>query len=101
MKLVILGPNLPHVAPGEIVVHRDRCRDLEGGWTLNERRMGNAIAETHDSVRSVVEGFYGPAAGSFYEENFGENIPEDAWTHYADEFYFYPCCRDLPLETET
>lgn len=104
MRVTILGPNLPAEAPGELVVHRADCRDLCRGWTLDVMRQerqyaGAPIEEEHASVRAVVESYYGPAAGSFYEEHWGdEEIPEDAWRHYVGEFHFYPCTEGLPEE---
>lgn len=93
MKLTVVGP-MDH---GGFDVHKTHCADLQ---QVKYRPYGlQMYKEEHPDRRSVVESFYGPSAGSFYEEQWGDDIPEDAWTHYADEFYFYPCCQLLPRET--
>lgn len=93
MHLTILGPNLPAEAPGYLVVHAVGCRDLSRGWA----RYVDRCHEEHDTVRSLVEEWYGPDAGSFYEEA-GYEDPETAWEHYVNEFHLMPCCAHLPYE---
>jgi hypothetical protein len=93
MQLTICGPNLPGNM-ATFVVHRAGCRDLDR-YPLNRATRST---EEHETVRSVVESFYGPEAGSFYEEHFGDDIPENAWEDYADEFHFAPCVVGLPYE---
>jgi len=100
MDLTILGPNLgrPLCDKGETHVHHADCRDLR------KREYFGVLSsfERHDSVRSVVESYYGPQAGSFYYERDWDTPdgqpPPNAWEDYASEFWFAPCCSSLPME---
>lgn len=97
MKLTILGPNLPAEAPATFVVHKAGCRDLKRGYAT----WADKSTEDHETLRALVESFYGPPAGSFYEEHWGDDIPEDPWLDYADEFHLMPCCESLPVVEKT
>lgn len=94
MQLTIVGPNLIDQSKGTFHVHTKGCADLRKGQyrMLSRDAFSN---EEHESVQSVVESFYGPDAGSFYEESFGDDIPEDAWKHYEGDFWFAPCTEEL------
>lgn len=96
MDLTIVGPNLIDQSKGTFHVHKAHCADLNKRIYAANRRyeMHN---ETHDTVRSLVESYYGPSAGSFYEEA-GYDDPETAWEHYVGEFWLAPCCAKLPTE---
>jgi hypothetical protein len=100
MKLTILGPNLPDQRKGTFHVHTADCADLKRGQYRMVSRY-EKMTEEHNSQRSVVESIYGPAGGSFYEEQWGDDIPADAWTHYEGEFWFAPCTKELPAEIPT
>jgi hypothetical protein len=91
MNLTIAGPNLRD-CPTTFSVHKAGCRDLKRG----ELAYADKFNETHETVEFLVEATYGPDAGSFYEEHWGEDIPADAWTHYEGEFHLNPCCASLP-----
>lgn len=103
MKLTIVGPNIPQNTHETLHVHKAGCADLKRG-VYRAVSPYEKHDEEHDSVESLVEEWYGPNGGSFYEEAFGEDIPADAWTHYESEFWIAPCVKDLPREaavTET
>lgn len=105
MNLTILGPNLPGNLQdkGSIHVHAAGCADLKRG---SYRHVGKYEQDTgeYDSRQAVVESFYGPEAGSFYEES---GIPEAKWDTawedegYEAEFYWAPCTNKLPRNRVT
>jgi len=99
--LTILGPNLrrPLCDKGEIHIHAAGCADLKRGG-YQHVHSSDQCDEEHDSIKSVVESFFGPAAGGFYEESGCYETPEQyaaAWKDYLGEFYFAPCVH-LPDE---
>lgn len=94
MDLIIIGPDCKYAT---FDVHAVGCRD-----TRHHKYRGmDRWLERHDSVRAVVESYYGPDAGSFYHEREWDTPdgepPANAWEHYLSEFHFLPCC-DLPKE---
>lgn len=98
MKLTIVGPNLPNNNHETMHVHVAGCGDLKRG-IYKHMPKHEVHNEEHDSVRSLVEGWFGPEAGSFYGERWAEeDIPADAWKHYESEFWFAPCVKGLPDE---
>ena len=82
-------------AKGEFHVHAAGCADLKRRPYTG--RSAEVYHESHASVREVIDSFYGPAAGSFYEEA-GYDNADEAWPNYVSEFWFAPCCADLPNE---
>lgn len=95
-KLTIVGPNLPDQSKGNLHVHAADCKDLTRGQ-YRQVSAHEKHTEEHDSLRSVVDSFYGPDAGSFYVETYGDNVPVDVWREYLGDFYIAPCV-DLPDE---
>lgn len=85
-KLIVAGPSLGNEAPAQLVVHAAGCADLKRGYLRGAQKYSG----TYGTVRELVEDWYGPAAGSFYEEA-GYDDPETAWKNYVDEFHLAPC----------
>lgn len=86
VKVTICGPNLNDQSKGTFHVHTADCADLvkharrepeyRSGWTVEA-----------DSVEEVVTDVY----GDMMDES------ESPWTDYADDLYFFPCCKAAGL----
>lgn len=81
----------------EFLVHRAGCADVQKAVN-GARWEARLFHEQHDSQRSVVDRFYGPQAGSYYDETDGD--PELAWQDYATRFKFLPCCDQLAYDKD-
>ncbi|MGI0067469.1 MAG: hypothetical protein ACREB9_03480 [Thermoplasmata archaeon] len=97
MQLVILRD-----LHGEFDVHKAGCGDLSARnydrWELQQ-----SYVEEFASQYEVSDSMYGPGAGSFYEENGGEEGPyptlEEFLAASIGAFNFKPCTRGLPTMT--
>lgn len=82
-----------------IHVHRPGCADTTRGrytsWLVDPPWEIEV-----SSRKGVVEAFYGPEAGSFYEESGLEPDDPNAWLDYAGEFHIFPCVGTLPETQE-
>lgn len=91
MQLTLIGPT----CDGGFDVHKRGCRDVRQAKYAQDQKHH----EEHDTLRSIVDGTYGPSAGGFYVEWWGEgNVPDDAWKEYVGEFVIFPCVGHLPDE---
>lgn len=84
MKVTTIGPNGHDGATFH--VHAEGCRDIKQRKYHRSEKYNEEI----DSVREIVEGTY------------ADQIDEsDAdWQDYINEFEFFPCVGELPLEAE-
>lgn len=79
---------------GYFHVHAAGCRDLDRAPYRGASQY-DRFEESHGTVRSVVDSFYGPSAGGFYEE--AGLDPKTAWEEYVHDFHFAPCLDSLPV----
>lgn len=77
-------------------VHAAGCDDLRRGEYQNLTQDVEDYTEL-TSVKELVDGEYGPGAGSFYEEAGLDADDPNAWRGYVTEFKLFPCI-DLPDE---
>jgi hypothetical protein len=94
--VIIVGPNLPSSlqAKGTFHVHVFGCADLNRGPIRHHARDGWDLAVT--SKAEVVLDCYGPNAGDFDLDPASESDR----AFYRNDFYFAPCCSDIPEGTD-
>jgi hypothetical protein len=73
-------------------IHRCGCADLKRVPAYDRYEVEAT------SLKDIVEDVYGPAAGSFYEENGFEEDDPKAWEFFAGEFRALPCAGHLKSE---
>jgi hypothetical protein len=87
--------------PQAFHVHAAGCKDLNKR-IYRDPELGASADDFYEvtSKKDCVEGVYGPAAGSFYEEMGLDPEDPTAWTHYVQDFKFFPCISlpDYPIE---
>lgn len=84
MQVKIVGPNLPRQAKATFHIHTANCADLQRGWIryYAERETWIFDADTRIEVCDVT---YPP-----------EDFNCESGEYLDTEFYFAPCCDDLP-----
>lgn len=91
MKVAICGPNLRDQSRGQFHVHTVDCKDLTRMQKQEPEYLpGHRMEFDVESKQQAVEYVY----CDHIDENEG-NPPWDTWTAYLDEFYFFPCVKDL------
>lgn len=92
MQVIIIGPNLRDQSKGQLHVHKAGCKDL-ARFKRHEPEYDYAmgIPPVEAQTRAeIVLNWYPP-------EEFEYNPHDESdYLQYRDEFYFFPCTKDLP-----
>lgn len=100
MNVRVIGPNLRDQSKGSFHVHADGCAHL-GNYGPGRKLGGDVEGDremlvTDATVVKVVFATYADQIGESVGDEFESVVDALERGGYVEDFYFAPCCADLP-----